>query len=286
MLPVRFDDLDYVGVSDPYFCRLHGRGIYSESNVVSTDILRQDAMISTNVVDSRVYGVNFFDVESLGQMVKRIRESRGWSQARLASEAKVGPHVIWGLETNRQREVKTKNIEPLASALGVPVEFVVNAINFSKADDDPEGTANNVREIGGTVPMRMLPVYRFVPANRMGGREDFYGEQAEQEPELIEAYAPSKNCIVIVLDGDCMEPKYKSGEKVIIDFVAVEQGQGLIPGACYFVQTRGEDGGKNTFKEYVGKENDEFVFRCLNPKYKTTMRIKPPFNAGLAVARM
>lgn len=221
------------------------------------------------------------DQRQSGKILQKRRKSLGLTQEEIAQSLKISVKTIQNLETGRTASLQLGSRKKYAELLQWPLDDVQSLMG---ADEDPEGAENNVSQIGGTVPMRMLPIYRFVPANRMGGREDFYSDQADQDPEMVEAYAPSKNCIVIVLDGDCMEPKYKSGEKVIIDFVAVENGSRMIPGACYFIQTRGEDGGKNTFKAFVGIEDGEYLFRCLNQKYKTVMRIKPPFNAGLAVA--
>src|SRR5215210_3112478 len=56
----------------------------------------------------------------VGREVKRLREERGWSQARLAVEAEMSVSGVSMIE-NGQRNLTTTTLAKLASALGVEV---------------------------------------------------------------------------------------------------------------------------------------------------------------------
>lgn len=56
----------------------------------------------------------------LGQKVKELRVAKDMTQQRLAEEAGVMRSLVVGLETGRRSYVSVKDVEGLASALGVP----------------------------------------------------------------------------------------------------------------------------------------------------------------------
>lgn len=241
--------------------------------------------------------LTIFAVNKLKEFAKffaGLREDSGMTQIELAAKAGVSHSYIQKLEAgNISPNPRFAQLRAVATVLGHDAkQWRAEYFGERHTGADPEDTMNNVTESSATVPVRPLPVYRFTPASRLGGPEDFYGSDFadslnDDKQETMEAPAPSKKCIIVVLEGDCMEPKYRHGEKVVIDFDAVERAPGMVPGACYFIQTRGEEGGRNTFKEYAGENKEgEFLFRCINPKYKATLKLRPPFNAGIAVARL
>lgn len=57
----------------------------------------------------------------LGAMVKRLRDSKGWTQAELAKRAKVSRPYITMLESGQRKSISVAVLERLAKALGVPV---------------------------------------------------------------------------------------------------------------------------------------------------------------------
>ena len=57
----------------------------------------------------------------MGQVVKRLREAREWSQPTLAQRAKVSQAYIAKLERGIKRNPSVRIAQRLAKALGVPV---------------------------------------------------------------------------------------------------------------------------------------------------------------------
>jgi len=61
-------------------------------------------------------------IGTVGMNVKRLRGTRGWTQAELAKRANVARVSIARLETSpKSRRPELRTIERLAKALGVPV---------------------------------------------------------------------------------------------------------------------------------------------------------------------
>lgn len=57
----------------------------------------------------------------IGRMLKRLREARGWSQPKLAKEAKVSQAYLAELERSTKKNPSLPILRRLAKALGVPV---------------------------------------------------------------------------------------------------------------------------------------------------------------------
>jgi phage repressor protein C with HTH and peptisase S24 domain len=172
----------------------------------------------------------------------------------------------------------------LAPLLRVSVERLQAAVENTFAADSSQDNVSAT--IPTTATRKSVPIYHFVPANRVGGPDDFYSEQQDYEPKMIEVEVTSDRCMVIVLDGDCMEPQFPHGAKMLVDWDAVEK-DGMKEGDFYFIRTRGEDNGRCTFKQYAGKDKSgKHQFRCLNPKYRGIIRFKAEFDAARAMHRI
>jgi transcriptional regulator with XRE-family HTH domain len=57
----------------------------------------------------------------LGAMIRRLREEKGWTQAKLAAQAKVTQGYIAQLETGTRKRLSLEVADRLARALGVGV---------------------------------------------------------------------------------------------------------------------------------------------------------------------
>lgn len=67
-------------------------------------------------------------METIGEIIRRIRTSKGWTQARLGREAGgLDGQTISNLENGTTKAPKAKNLEPLAVALGIDVKVLVDA---------------------------------------------------------------------------------------------------------------------------------------------------------------
>lgn len=74
--------------------------------------MRECTCEDANGTEARVGGV--------GQEVKRLREARGWIQAKLAVEAGMAPSAVNQIE-NGKRSPSANSLNKLAGALGVEV---------------------------------------------------------------------------------------------------------------------------------------------------------------------
>ena len=76
---------------------------------------------------------------TLGSEIKRLRESRGLTQAQLASWSHLGITFIWSVENDREVNYCDWHIERLAKALGVSEKSLLSLIppnrrRFGRAD--------------------------------------------------------------------------------------------------------------------------------------------------------
>lgn len=58
----------------------------------------------------------------MGEIVKKLREAKGWSQEQLAEKAGISRVAISLIETGKTREVLTGTVKALARALEVSVD--------------------------------------------------------------------------------------------------------------------------------------------------------------------
>lgn len=67
-------------------------------------------------------------LREFGHKVKKLRKAKGWSQEELGSRAKLHRTYIGSIERS-ERNISLLNIERIAKALGVSVEFLVKKSN-------------------------------------------------------------------------------------------------------------------------------------------------------------
>jgi phage repressor protein C with HTH and peptisase S24 domain len=77
--------------------------------------------------------------------------------------------------------------------------------------------------------------------------------------------ASSSRRFAAVVDGDCMEPKFRDGDVVVFSVDAAEK-EGIVEGRNYFLQFID---GENTFKRiFFDPDNaEQLVLRCWNAHY-------------------
>lgn len=225
---------------------------------------------------------------SLGEMIREARERKGLAQADVAEKIGVRPQTILNIENGKTHTMRRGKLPVLAEVLGVPLVDLVSASRDRPRINGASGKAvleRNVERVKmRAVPVRRVPVFRFVPADRMGGPEGFYQSDLTAT-DYVDAPATSRDCMVVILDGDCMEPDFKSGDRVLVDFERTGR-EGLVPGAAYYIATRGEDQGRVTFKRYFGEVDGKHVFDCINRRYRKKFTFENGFNAAIAVAKL
>ena len=92
-------------------------------------------------------------------------------------------------------------------------------------------------------------------------REDRAGVERGRVP----IPAGARRRFAVIVDGDCMEPKYRDGDVVVFSVDAAER-EGIVDGRNYFIQFAD---GENTFKRVFLEPSDVnwLVLRCWNAKY-------------------
>lgn len=63
-------------------------------------------------------------LKKFGNRIKKLRQTKGWSQEELGNRAKLHRTYIGSIERN-ERNVSLINIEKIAKALGVSIEVLV-----------------------------------------------------------------------------------------------------------------------------------------------------------------
>lgn len=126
--------------------------------------------------------------------------------------------------------------------------------------DDPFLSGlNNVRL---TEPATEIPLYESVSAVRKDMRDAMRTGtlHAPHDPKSSERF-------FVVLDGDCMEPNYRDGDRVLCDIGRWKQER-LVDGAAYWLQLEGDE---FTFKRVrFDPASDRHIFlEPDNRKYKS-----------------
>lgn len=178
-------------------------------------------------------------MESLGLLVKRLREDRGLTQGQLATYAKVGRSWLSHLETDRFDKPERDKLERLASVLRIPAAQLLASAGHNVAPlPMRERTVEDaLREALALVThaakeadarrvfeAESLPVYRVPLAEGTisGGAGVLPADTvAVSGPRVVSTTERG-----IVVRGDCMADEIRDGDTVIVDSEAeCEPGQ-------------------------------------------------------------
>ena len=182
--------------------------------------------------------------------------------------------------------------EELAERLGMSAAGVrrleqidvggMHARNFRRLAELTQLTLEQLRQRIGAAA-RELPVRQELIAGQPSAMargaslpvinvERFYGvsaarteDRAGVERGRIPVPVGDGRRFAVVVDGDCMEPKYHNGDVVVFSVDAAER-EGIIQGRNYFIQFAD---GENTFKRifFEPSDADWLVLRCWNANY-------------------
>lgn len=201
-------------------------------------------------------------VEIYGPRLTEIRKLLGFPPERVGPALGMSADDVTELEEGGMSFVAVEAIDRLATVLkmsrgellerlAVPDEFFERPKKFP---DMPIGLNLRMRR-----PAQIVPEFQIgIAASR----------RVEKIAEHPDAHRPihslDRRAFTVVVDGDCMTPKWKNGEIVVFSFDAVER-EGLIPGRSYYLQFAD---GTSTFKRVFLDENDPEirVLRCWNVK--------------------
>lgn len=215
-------------------------------------------------------------METIGDRLKRLREAKRWSQAKLARESGLKSQGTIG------------NIEAGTRGYGDSVVGIALALNTSPqyllCDTDDPGPAVHVIsghiEFGDELEIKALAALPLVGEIK-GGPDGFleelnypvgHGEGTVQHPTSDpKAYA-------LRVRGDSMHPRYRAGEFVIVEpSVEPQQGDDVV------VLCRD---GRKLLKELGWKRDGEVNLRSINNGYDPiTLRLDEIESIQLAAAR-
>lgn len=160
---------------------------------------------------------------TLAENLKRIRETKGLSQVRLANKAKVSQQLISRLEAGR--DLTTKKLPQLASALGV----LVTDLDPAYVVETPE------------IIVTAVPVLSWVPAGDWWLPEQIV--EGDDLPTVAIPDLPPGDWAALTVEGSSMDRISPPGSLILIN----RRDKRLAPNACYVIA---DEEGRATYKRY------------------------------------
>lgn len=197
------------------------------------------------------------------EKIKRLRESKGWTQTDLARAAGTYPQTIQTIESGRVR--RPQIIVQLAEALGVQPSdlYVDNGYEPSTRRRRSTATPEKIEKqpYNPFTDNTKVPIYGQVIGGR-DGRFSFNGQElgrADAPPALRDV----KDAYAVYVSGESMEPRFSAGHLVFVN-----PHKPATRGCNVVVQVRPEHDGEppeGFVKEYVRQNGERLILRQFNP---------------------
>ena len=172
-------------------------------------------------------------------------------------------------------EIRGGNMEKLSQALGKsPDEIRTKLRQAYYVRGDMSMSVPIMNRPGERLVMRPVPILNGISASRFVEKTNL-----DYPPGFADRYVPAPTddpeAFAMIVDGDCMEPDYRRGELVIFSPLEVQR-YGPQQGKDYAVQLDSTAANENSFKRLFLEKEDPtiFLFRCINPKYKSAEKVK------------
>lgn len=163
-----------------------------------------------------------------GATLKQLRESRGFSQEKLAAEAGLSRMTIARAEQLASATLQGTTYAKLARALGLSVDQLDRTWR------------------GGRVPRQQSPGIPLISKAAAGPGRDFsdmgfdQGVGAFDDQYLpVEMYPHDENAFAFLIEGDSMLPELRQGDLVIASPKAADEGE-IEDGQMAFVRFTGD----------------------------------------------
>lgn len=175
------------------------------------------------------------------------------------------------LEQAKEGGMQVKNFRRLADLLGLTPDQLHARIGVHANESRASGTRRN-DSADEVLDEEQPTAFRRGSIQPAVEIDCFHGVSAARPEERVAVDrgttlvpAGTARRFSVVVDGDCMEPKYRHGDVVIFSADAADR-EGIVGGRNYFIQF---DDGENTFKRVFFHRDDEdrLVLRCWNKKY-------------------
>ena len=174
----------------------------------------------------------------LGHRIRTLREQRGMSQLELARLVGVTRGYISQIETGIQQDVNAPLLRDIAGVLGVPTSDLLAAAGYIPSPAEQPGVRRRrpaheiMRELEESLPLLVPETSQ--PASAGAG----VVVEAEYWPYMPAADERRHQFVAVPVVGNCMEPRLREGERVIVDkdasprpgdiVVAVHDGETII----------------------------------------------------------
>ena len=172
-------------------------------------------------------------------------------------------------------EIRGGNMEKLSQALGKsPDEIRTKLRQAYYVRGDLSMSVPIMNRPGERLVMRPVPILNGISASRFVEKTNL-----DYPPGFADRYVPAPTddpeAFAMIVDGDCMEPDYRRGELVIFSPLEVQR-YGPQQGKDYAVQLDSTGNSENSFKRLFLEKDDPtvFLFRCINPRYKSAEKVK------------
>jgi biotin operon repressor len=197
-----------------------------------------------------------------GERLSLLRNERYLTQAELASRLGMSTAGVRRLEQLEVGGMQVRNFRRLAELTQCTPQQLRQRIGvspeWSRVSEDLVSGQPSAMAPSPSLPVVNVERYHGVSAARTEDR-------ASVDRGQIPVPAGASRRFAVVVDGDCMEPKYGNGDVVIFSVDAAER-EGIIEGRNYFIQFTD---GQNTFKRIFFEPTDVhwLILRCWNARY-------------------
>jgi transcriptional regulator with XRE-family HTH domain len=140
-------------------------------------------------------------LDHVGAAIRRARQSKGWSIAKLAGKAELDGGYLSRLETGKVTSPGIVTLQKLATALGLSGDAFIPPPAREEATLSTPG------------PVILVPVVNITLA--AGGA--VFGETQETVPLSADLAPAGHQLVASRVSGNCMEPDLRDGDMVVID---------------------------------------------------------------------
>lgn len=145
--------------------------------------------------------------ETIGQLIKRLREETGLSQRKLADLSGIDRAYISQLEGGRTSSISLRTARALAKGLGRSPEIFLKPNSAALARETPEDILERLR----LAQPVSIPVYSEFPVHAgdlMEPVEYIYRARARAARKSVEGY---------LIHGKCLEPVIRDMDIIVVD---------------------------------------------------------------------
>ena len=200
-------------------------------------------------------------MESIGELVKKLRDEKGISQSELARLSGVDRSHISQLESGSQTSITLRTARALAYALQVKPEIFLSE-DQTPVDLPPKSPADIMQELQqalNAVELIRLPLRGTVPAGSPFIQEQEAGEYIEVPKELLKGISDGKKLYALTVSGTSL-----IGDGILSgDTVIVQPETEIIDGKIYVVRL-----GNEVCARHVYKQNDHLRLKSSNGDYQ------------------